>query len=133
MDEIGIKIGVKNSDLSPWYLISYKKLGELKARSIIRYYNDSMYLMLSSIYPNSHWVPWKFKRFPAKISINGNIKEMVLKELEEKFNINSAEDWSRISSEQLNELKFNKIIIQSGGLAEILKELRPDIIVHPSS
>jgi hypothetical protein len=61
-------------------------------------YNGSPYLLLSTVFPNYEWLPWKFDKCPQNYwdDFQNQLKFMnwVAKEL----NINENDDWYKISA-----------------------------------
>ena len=58
-----VQLGYKNMD--DWYKVTqndiYKNRG---TRLLDHYYSGSPYAALLSIYPEHHWIPWKFQTMP---------------------------------------------------------------------
>lgn len=59
---MGVKIGVKDNDLSPWYNMTNRATRKYGLWGLLLRYNSSLYSLLSEVYPEHDWVPWKFNK-----------------------------------------------------------------------
>ena len=102
----------------------HKKLGS----SVIEAHNKSPYLLLSSVYPEYEWLPWKFgfNRSPRNwwddVSNQRKYMDWVSKEL----HINKLSDWYNVSHKVFLSIKYyiynsSKEFIRLGG-SSILKK-----------
>ena len=65
----------------------------------MKFNNNSHINVLTSVYPNYNWLPWKFNHVQKRFwSDTNNIKEY-MKWLSEKLNIKKMEDWYNVSVE----------------------------------
>jgi hypothetical protein len=126
LDEVGAKIGVKGSELSPWYNVNVDLLRKngLNIR-LHQSYEHSYYLMLKSVYPEHDWVPWKFKVLPKNLDRYPEIIERALGFIEAETGIKRPEDWYELSTPTLRKLGVSAVITKLGGLFEILRKHRP--------
>ena len=63
--------------------------------------------MITSIFPDYKWLPWKFNQIPKGYwNDESNIKEY-MNWLSEKLNIKTMEDWYKVSTEV--KININKI------------------------
>ena len=60
-------------------------------------YENSIINLLSSIYPNHHWLPWKFVRIPNGFWENKGNQLEYMNWLKEQLNIKDIEDWYNVS------------------------------------
>jgi hypothetical protein len=126
LDAIGESIGVQGGDLSPWYNISFSEILEWAGKGLQRHYTN-MYSMLSAVYLEYPWKPWRFAKTPSAIVHSDNFIESLLKEVEKSLKMQSMEDWYRVSREQLSKMSFAHVLFgPRGNLFEILKRHRPD-------
>ena len=75
LDHVSRELGFK--DLNSWYGVSHSKLTAAGSgmRTLLRMYNNSIFDMLTTIYPNHNWLPWQFKKVPQGYWKNGeNLK-----------------------------------------------------------
>jgi len=90
-------------------------------------YNYSIVSALVSIYPEYHWLPWKFSKTPKGIWKNNKYIEGFLNDISKLLNISKLDDWYRVSQEDL--LKYRGAVTfvrQRGGLMNILSEAYPN-------
>lgn len=63
VDWVGNQLGVK--EMSDWYKYTLQQFTSFGSSGLIyNHYNSSLYLLLSSIYPNYEWLPWRFVNTP---------------------------------------------------------------------
>jgi hypothetical protein len=99
LDSIGPEIGVKGSDLSPWYSVDFATLKKLGASSLLSLkYRFSFYNMLKSVYPEHDWIPWKFNRIPTTLGRDPEVIKRALAYVEVERNITRWEEWYLVSA-----------------------------------
>jgi hypothetical protein len=77
----------------------------------------------SSDYP---WLVWKFPNVPNKFWQNEENNRKYFDWLTKKLNIECAEDWSRVTAEQLNQMRGSSLIMKNGGIFQLLAKYYPD-------
>ena len=82
--------------------------------------------MLSNIYPEYNWVPWRFSHVPKGLRSDPQILSDAIDYIESHFSIKGSEDWYRISKGQLKSLGLGHLIETNGGLADVLEKAVPD-------
>jgi hypothetical protein len=92
--------------------------------SIIKFYK-TFWKMLSTVYADYGWLPWKFKFVPKKMYQDPKVIEKVVQYIESELQIVQNEDWYRVSKEQLNHLQIRGFVRQFGSLHELLVKVRP--------
>lgn len=133
MDQIGTSIGASKADMTPWYNVTAGQLHRLGAASLLKHrYNNSMHAMLSKVYPEVSWEPWKFKFLPHNIGLNPDVLKACLEFVKKSLQIESLEGWYRVSSSQLSELGVSRIITVNGGLYQALKAVWPEVEWDPT-
>jgi len=84
-------------DLDKWYSIPRDKIIDFGGSRLLQNYNNSIFGALKSIFPEHHWMPWKFDTIPPHFwSDKGNCLDF-MKYLEKKLNITSKEGWYEIT------------------------------------
>ena len=63
--------------------------------------------MITSIYSNYNWLPWKFKQVPKGYWNDENNIKQYMNWLSDKLNIKTMEDWYNVSHEVI----ITKIIL----------------------
>jgi len=87
LNEVGKKFGHKEGDLSAWYLRRAKDVTEMGG--LMMRYKNSLYRMLSTVYPEYDWLPWKFQHAPLKSLEDVTVMRRMLKEMEAELKINN--------------------------------------------
>jgi len=113
-----VKLGHRSpTNLTDWYLRSYKDLLQIGGSGLLRRYNNSLYRLLTSVYPSFDWQPWRFKKLPNKLlnmhELEGKLLLSKLVEfLEKELGIEklTLEDLERISIKRLEELGLAKVL-----------------------
>jgi hypothetical protein len=131
LDSIGEQIGVKDNDLSPWYNVDTRFLSKFNLNGILNQYRGSMYTMLSTVYSDHDWKPWKFKTLPVRAIQSPEIIEKVLQYVEKECRINRPEEWYSISGARLDELGVKALFGRLGGMFDTLRKYRPSYSWDP--
>ena len=126
MDSVGKEIGVVDGNMDAWYSVTVPALLKRGGRGVLTFYKDSIYDMLSKIYPNYKWEPWRFKRAPRKLFSDPNEIKAALNFVEKQLMFSSLEDWYRISNLQLKEIGLLSLFGNKTKLKRLLREHRPD-------
>lgn len=121
-----MKIGVQESDLSPWYNVDQALLQKLGAQGLLDRYKGSYYTMLKEVYPEHDWLPWKFKKVPRFIGGDMDILRKAVSFVEAERQLSKPQDWYSVTQDQLKELGVFGVFTENGGLFQCLKLIRPD-------
>jgi hypothetical protein len=62
-------------------------------------YNDSISAMLSSVYPEYEWLPWKFKKCPKGLWENVNNLRRFMDWAAKELNIKEQNEWYNVKRE----------------------------------
>ena len=110
MDWLGEQLNIK--DMSNWYKVSSKVTENIKLKtyifqdvrnfeggySILSRYNNSIYQILSTVYPNYNWKPSEYSRFPIHhwedVSNQREFMDSIYKELDLK----DMNDWYNVTT-----------------------------------
>jgi hypothetical protein len=85
-----------------------------------------MYAMLTTLYPEYDFLPWKFKIKSSSMADDRAVRSKTLDYVEKELNIAKPEDWYRISKQQLDELGALRILFNNRrSLYDNLMEFRP--------
>ena len=86
---------LKINNLNDWYNIYKEDVKKVKGgEGLLRIFNDSLFKLLNSIYPEHVWLPWKFVHSKEFSNIE-NLKpfmEYVAKEM----NVKEMQDWYKV-------------------------------------
>jgi hypothetical protein len=90
------------NEMSDWYKIkvmlplninlNYKDLSEIGGNSLLANYQGSMYLLLSEVYPDYDWLPWKFVVPPRNFD-----RKKFMKWAAKELKIEQMSDWYKVS------------------------------------
>jgi hypothetical protein len=69
-------------------------------------YNDSLALLLSTLYPEYDWLPWKFERAPRNYWEDENNQRKYVDWVSKELNIKKMEDWYKVSVKVSNYLQI---------------------------
>jgi len=123
---MGKKLGVRDSDLSPWYKVSIKELQEYGGPGLLARYRNVISRMLETVYPEYDWLPWKFTVSPHNSWKDPAVILKAVKFAEKSLNLKEVQDWHRVSISQLREIDLAQIFLNNGGVANVLKIAYPD-------
>jgi hypothetical protein len=85
-----------------------KEIIDLGGKTLYFKYNN-MYLLLSTVFPEYEWLPWKFTSLPPSFWDDHNNHKLFLNWAEKQLNINEKNDWYKISRKVLNIILFLNI------------------------
>ena len=97
---------MKFEKLSDWYTITVDDVRRYGGGSIIHlHFNLSN--TLSFLYPQHHWIPWKFHQVSKGFWDSTQNQAQLIKWLEHQLDLKNPEDWYRISRLQIKNLVPN--------------------------
>ena len=84
--------------------LKFQEIQAVGGRGVLGQYKSSLYKMLSTVYPEYNWLPWKFSRTMSgfwKVKENQrNFMEWAAKELK----LNDIKDWYKVSHKEISKL-----------------------------
>jgi hypothetical protein len=122
LDEVGKRIGVVGDDLTPWYAQSVRALYRFGLSRLLHFYDNSIYLMLKSIYPNYDWIPWRFKHSPRAIVVDASLRRSLIDFLLNEHGLESPIDILRLTNDNLKRCGALSIVNRCGGLQALLDD-----------
>jgi hypothetical protein len=118
--------------IEDWYKVNTTTIFIQNGKQLLRRFDYSICKMLSTLYPDTNWQPWRFHRNCNNVwSIESNQKKYV-EWLEEQLDIVILDDWYRITCEQL--FKFGaSILLQkyNYSLVNLLEAIYPNFCWIP--
>ena len=87
-----------------WYKITYSQLQSIKANRIYNMYHN-LYEALSKVYPDHPWQSHLFSKLPQSFWRSRDNQLGFVRLMVKQFKIRRKEDWYRISTSQLKEIK----------------------------
>ncbi len=128
MEKIGIDLGLSGADFSEWYKISKREIYSKGGTTLLNnYYGDNLWKMLSTVFPEFDFIPWKFKNASKSLLRKPEIIFKAIKSIENKLEIKNPMEWNRISSEKINSFDERKVFRSNGGFIKTLKLAYPNI------
>ena len=98
MDLAAIKLNVKTLD--DWYKINKEDLQSVEGgTSLLRLYHNSLLQLLSSVYPEHGWLPWRFIQPNLLYWVFPNNWKQFLNSVAIKLNVKDMNDWYKITAE----------------------------------
>jgi len=85
-----------------WYSVSLADFHSNFGGSLLSLFNNSPYQLLSQVYPNSKWLPWKFSITPTQFWKERANQRLYCDWLGEHLGYSSREDWYKLQSTDLN-------------------------------
>jgi hypothetical protein len=76
--------------------LKYQQLIDVGGRSLLNKFKNSPFLLLSNVYPDYHWLPWKFTAVPPnywndkkniRIFLDWAAKQLKVKEMSDWYNV----------------------------------------------
>jgi hypothetical protein len=87
-----------------------KDLLDIGGYPILKEYNNSLFSLLSSVYPQYNLLPWKFEKRPQNFWEDTKIQRNFIEWAGKQFNIKEMSDWYKVSvkvnKKQIFKLKF---------------------------
>jgi len=116
MDELGKKIGVNSeAELEKWYDRSPNLLLENGGGGLSKVYKHNLPKLLAAVYPHYNWQLWKFPRSRGRVLEDEAELDKLLTSLEEALGIRNPEEWYRVTTEQLKNLKVPFFYYKANG------------------
>ena len=72
---------------------------DIGGKKILRDYNSSTMRLLTTVYPEYDWLPWKFERVPHRFWENVENQRKFLDWASVQLNIKKLDDWYQIKTE----------------------------------
>eukprot|EP01128_Nolandella_sp_AFSM9_P010607 TRINITY_DN7365_c0_g1_i1.p1 TRINITY_DN7365_c0_g1~~TRINITY_DN7365_c0_g1_i1.p1 ORF type:complete len:309 (+),score=42.29 TRINITY_DN7365_c0_g1_i1:27-953(+) len=108
-----------------WYQVTSETIQRYGGSGLLKRYG-TRYNLLRAVYPDIEWYPHLFRKSPTNIWKDDHVVKQLLKYVEKELKHESLEDWHRVSTRQLQELKGDYIVKKRGGLYQVLTEFYPD-------
>ena len=109
-----------------WYTVGIKQFIENYGNTILKYYNYSPYALMTTIYPDYEWLPWKFLHAPTKYWNYIENQRKYMNWLGKQLNVNKYEDWYKISVSDIKEYRIWFLLFKYRCLSKALANLYPE-------
>lgn len=81
-------------------LIILKNIEKLGGKQLLRMHNDSLFQLVSDVYSEHRWLPWKFRDFSSKgVLTNMRQRQYFVNWMEKQLDIKEINDWYKIKAE----------------------------------
>ena len=133
MDGLAQRLGFSAEDRERWYGVSGHTLLRHDGVTLLCRYNGSMPKLLTAVYPDYVWLPWKFTHPPKNLWEDDAVFEQIFLHTQRALNISEREGWQRVTRRQLDDLGVDGIFQKRGGLAAILAHRFPDVATRTTA
>ena len=65
---------------------------------LLHHYNHSLVTLLSQVYPETNWIPWKFDKCPQNYWDDINNQRKFMEWAATQLNVKQIQDWYKIST-----------------------------------
>ncbi len=90
-----------------FYLNFLKDFTNIGGSGLLKHYKNSVVLLISSIYPEYEWLPWRFSHVPNGYWDDMKNQRNFMDWVAGKLNFKNREDWYKITKGVINfKLKF---------------------------
>lgn len=76
VEEFGRAMGIEPGEYDKWYKVTYEDFHNHGGAWIKRYYDNSLYLLMKTLYPEHKWIAYKFE-MPKKPEPGEPVKEKI--------------------------------------------------------
>jgi hypothetical protein len=101
------------SNYEDWYKLTRKMILDQGFGELIKYYQQSPYLLVKNSFPEYEWKPWLFENMPRNFWQHKENIMLFFQWLAKELNIEKPEDWYLIDSNTLEKYGFYKSLYQS--------------------
>eukprot|EP01121_Diplochlamys_sp_Union-15-3_P015497 TRINITY_DN5137_c0_g1_i1.p1 TRINITY_DN5137_c0_g1~~TRINITY_DN5137_c0_g1_i1.p1 ORF type:complete len:359 (-),score=52.32 TRINITY_DN5137_c0_g1_i1:168-1244(-) len=118
---------LKISRFEDWYQYTKLDIAKVGSVAVLGYYDYSLGVALSDLYPEYPWRLWEFHRTPRGYwDTQTDLKELI-DLFSKELGIQQLDDWYRVSKKLIAQwnASINHLIREKGGLYNILKEAYP--------
>jgi hypothetical protein len=113
--------------MEDWYKLQITDLKKNGAKGLLAKYNNSLYKLLSTIYPEYDWKPWLFQRVPRSYWANLDNQKKYLEWIKIKFNIQKFDDWYKLTAKDIKDNGGAGLLFHyNGSLFQTLKIIYPE-------
>jgi len=125
--ELGREEGVPER----WYSVSVADFNKNGGKRLLALYDTSPFTLLSSLYPNSHWLPWLFKDPPNSLWEKKENHKKFLDWLGGQLGYAQRSDWYQITQPVIAQYGGNALISRYGSLFSLISSVYSDFEYLP--
>jgi very-short-patch-repair endonuclease len=114
---------LKYETMEDWYNLTRIIMQKYNGLTLFVKNKCSSFYLLSNIFPEYEWIPWKFKKITANFWDNLENHKEYVEWLFKKLNYEKIEDWYQITTEKLLLYEGDKILRKYTSFKDLLKEV----------
>ena len=90
-------------------------------------HNHSPLQLLSTVYPDYNWLPWKFANSPRNMWLDDDLKRKFIEWAGKELGVKELNDWHHIATKDIIDLGGLRLLAStSNSLPQLLTSLYPD-------
>jgi hypothetical protein len=114
--------------MEKWYYLTRRDYNKNGAATLLTMYGDSPYSLLSSVFSEHEWQPWKFPNHVTDwMWSDDSALKKVAAFVESSLNITDPQGWYRISKTQLQDLGLESFLKSGSHMVRLLKAVYPHL------
>jgi hypothetical protein len=122
--------------LEDWYVISREMIGASKGLQLLEnFYDNSLFIALETVYPQTNWLPWKFQAEECRKAMNRRtFRRSYLDWIEDVMEMKDATKWYEIKRRNLmDHPNFVEMLDRyyNGSLFEALNDIKEEFHWEP--
>jgi len=90
---LAAQLRIDESNPEHWYSVTTHDFEDNSGSKLLKAFDDSLYKLLTTVYPSAKWQPWRFKTAPHGIWSDRDMQKKFLDWLAAELNLKSLEDW----------------------------------------
>lgn len=124
LEWLGRELGITHWE--QWYQVTVADVTQRGLSGLLHLYNHSHITMITSVFSEHQWLPWKFQRVSAGFWDDENNRKQTLEWLKGELGIKQAEDWYSVTREQVRARGGVSLLAYYGGsIFSMLQALEP--------
>jgi hypothetical protein len=93
-------------ETSDWYNVSLQDFKDIGGFGLLHKYKGSPSLLLSTVFPDYDWLPWKFSAVPHNFWNDEKNQRKFMDWAAKQLNIKEIQDWYKLNQKVFFKLKF---------------------------
>lgn len=132
MQWLSTRLGRKEAVPDEWYSVTQADFVTNHGSYLLgTLYNGSPFQLLSTLYPEASWHPWRFHLAPRGLWRDKSVQKQFLLWVEHELGYTQPEDWYQVSYRQLVALGGESLLLRSPSLYDLLIEHFPTYQLQP--
>ena len=109
-DWLAVQLGVKTKE--DWYSVTKENFIQHYGNTIMAKFGNSPAAALQDVYPQHHWLPWKFNKLPLGYWEDIRNQKEFMDWLSEDLKIKDLKDWYKVSLKQIRKASSGQVFSQ---------------------